>query len=143
MDLESTETADVDRLAEWPLENGMLGLRIVVPRSTPKDELRLEFESKWPDLFSFKVAVRLNVELSLEMGIGGRGGKLPDTGDTDGGGLALLDFDVEGRSTRVWSFFDCKNALKTVTLFVAFSSGSPKVVEFWFTYLASVLGGAF
>lgn len=108
----------------------MLGLRVPVPRSTPKDELRLEFESKWPDLFSFNVAVRLNEELSLETGIGGRGGKLPDTGDSDGGGLALLDLAVEGRSTLVWSFFDCKNALNTVTFLDAFSSGSPNVVEF-------------
>jgi hypothetical protein len=124
------ETADVDRLAEWPLENGMLGLRLVAPRSTPKDELRLETASKWPDLFSFSVAVRLNEELSLATGIGGRGGKLPDTGDSDGGGLALLDLDVEGRSTLVWSFLDCKNALNTVTFLAAFSSGSPNVVEF-------------
>jgi hypothetical protein len=85
----------------------------------------------------------LNEESGLEMGIGGRGGKLPDTGDTDGGGLALLDLDVEGRSTRVWSFFDCKNALKTVALFAAVPSGSPNVVEFWLTYLARAFGGAF
>jgi hypothetical protein len=76
------------------------------------------------------VAVRANPESFRETGVVGSGGKLPETGDTDGGGLALLDLLVDGLSTRVWSFFDWRNALKTKGLFELFGSGSPKVVEF-------------
>ena len=72
-----------------------------------------------------------------EIGVVGRGGKCPETGDTDPGGLVLFDLLVEGLGTLVWSFFDCRNALKTEALFTAIGSGSPKVVEFWLTYFAS------
>lgn len=91
----------MERLDEWPLVKGMLGRRSVGGPSTPKDELRLELPSKWPDLFSLNVAVRANPESFREIGVVGRGGKLPEMGDTDGGGLALLDLLVEGLSTRV------------------------------------------
>jgi hypothetical protein len=68
---------------------------------------------------------------------------LPETGETELGGLVLLDLLVDGLSTRLWSFFDCKKALKTKGLFADAGSGSPNVVEFWLTYLASELCGEF
>jgi hypothetical protein len=139
------DRAEVERLDEWPLVKGILGRRRVGGRSTPKDELRLELPSKWPDLFSLSVAVRANPESFREGGVVGSGGKLPETGDIEDGGLALFDLLVEGLglSIRVWSFFDCRNALKTRGLFAVFVSGSPNVVEFSLTYFASELGGAF
>jgi len=137
MDLLSTERAEVERLAEWPA-NGKLGLRKVDDRSILKEELRLEAESKCPDLFSRKVAVRANPESFRDMGVVG---VLEKCGE--GGGLPFVERAVDGRSTRVRSTLDCKKALKTNGLADIEASASPKVVEFWLTYFARVLGGAF
>ena len=79
----------------------MLGRRRVGPRSRPKEPLRLELVSKWPDLFSLSVAVRANPESLREIGVVGRAGKLPETGETELGGLVLFDLLVDGRSTRL------------------------------------------
>ena len=144
MDLASMDTAEVERLEEWPPPKGALGRRSVGCLSTLNEELLLELASKCPDLFSLNVAARANPESFRETGVVGKGGKFPDTGETDEGGLALVeDLLVEGLSTRLWSFFVCKNELKTKALLEATGSGSPKVVEFWPTYFASELGGAF
>ena len=138
----SIDKAEVERLEEWTLLNGMLGRRSVGCLSTPKEELRLDVPSKWPDLFSLNVAVRAKPESFLETGVVGSG-KCPDIGETEFGGLVLLDRLVVGLSTRLWSFFDCKKALKTDALLEAAGSGSPKVAEFWPTNFPSELSGAF
>jgi hypothetical protein len=142
IDLLSTETADVERLAEWPAK-GTLGLRNVGARSMPKEELLLGMESKLPDRFSLKVFVRAKPESFLEIGVVGILGNFVVLGDTEGGGLALPDGLVDGRSTLVWSTFDCKKALKTDCRGKVEDSASPKLVEFRLTYFASVLSGAF
>lgn len=99
-DFVSIDRAEVERLDEWPFVKGMLGLRRGGTRSTPNDELLLELLSKWPDLFSLRVAESAKPESLREIGV--VGGKLPDIGDTEAGGLDLLpDLLVEGRSTRV------------------------------------------
>jgi hypothetical protein len=64
------------------------------------------------------------------MGVVGSGGKFPETGESELGGLVLLDLLVEGLSTLLWSFLDCKNALKTELFCAETGSGSPNVVEF-------------
>lgn len=46
VDLASIDKAEVERLEEWPLLNGMLGRRRVGCLSTPKEELRLDVPSK-------------------------------------------------------------------------------------------------
>jgi hypothetical protein len=99
--------------------------------------------SKWPDLFSRNVAVRAKPESLRVIVVAGMLGKWDELGDTDGGGLGRVDRAVDGLSTRVWSCFDCKNALNTDDLGEMTDSGSPKLVEFWLTYFASVLGRGF
>jgi hypothetical protein len=143
VDLASIERAEVERLAECPLPNGTIGRLRVGCRSTPNDALRLELDSKWPDLFSLNVAVSANPESFLEIGVVGIGGKWTDNGEIEFGGLVLLERLVDGLSNRLWSFLDCRKALKTDALLEESGSGSPKVVEFWLTYLAKELMGAF
>ena len=127
----SIESAEVERLAEWPLVNGALGLRRVGCRSIANEELLRDLESKWPDRFSLNVAESENPESLREIGVvGGKRGNSPEIGDNDDGGLPLVDLLVDGRSTRVWSFFDCKKALNTKCFFAELGSVSPKVVEF-------------
>jgi hypothetical protein len=142
IDLLSTERDDVERLAEWPAK-GTLGLCKVGDRSMPKEELLLGMDSKFPDRFSLKVFVNARPESFRDIGVVGMLGNFVALGDTEGGGLALPDRLVEGRSTLVWSTFDCKKALKTDGRGRVDGSASPKLVEFRLTYFASVLSGAF
>jgi hypothetical protein len=141
VDLLSIERAEVDRLAEWPTK-GMLGLRIVGCRSIPKEELRLDAESKCPDRFSLKVDVKAKPESLRDIGVNGIG-KCEEAGDIEGGGLPFVDLLVDGRSTLVWSCLDCRKALKTDVRCGVFSSSSPKAVEFSLTYFERVAEGAF
>ena len=85
---------------------GTLGLRNVGVRSKPKEELLLDMVSKCPDRFSLKVAVRAKPESLRDMGVPGSGGKVTVSGETDPGGLALVDLLVDGRSTLMWLSFD-------------------------------------
>jgi len=67
----------------------------------PKEELLLGMESKLPDRFSLKVFVRAKPESFLEIGVVGILGNFVVLGDTEGGGLALPEGLVDGRSTLV------------------------------------------
>ncbi len=98
-DCESMEMAEMDRLWAWPLRKGRLGRWKTACLSMPNDELRRDFSSKWPDLFSRSVACSAKPESLRDTGVVGSGGKLNDTGDTDGGGLMLVlpDLAVCGR----------------------------------------------
>lgn len=67
----------------------------------PKEELLLGIESKFADRFSLKVFVNARPESFRDIGVVGMLGNLVALGDTEGGGLALPDRLVEGRSTLV------------------------------------------
>lgn len=58
------------------------------------EELCFDFLLKCLECFFFSVVV--NLELFLEMGVMGMGGKFIDMGEIDDGGLFLLDLDVGG-----------------------------------------------
>ena len=103
--------------------------------STPKDELRRDLSSKCPERFSRNVAA--NPESLREMGVVGIGGKFMETGDTDEGGLPLLDLLVVGRSL-FGSIFACEKAWKIGIRMQSSGSGSAKVDEFCVTHLPSV-----
>ena len=92
--------AEAERVAEWPWK-GALGLLNVGALSIPKEELRLDIESKCPDRFSRKVAVRAKPESFRDMGVVGRFGNCEELGETERGGLPFEDRPVDGRSTRV------------------------------------------
>ena len=65
----------------------------------PNDELLRAFSSKLPaDRFSFSVAASAKPESFRDIGVVGICGKLTDIGDTELGGLVLLDLLVAGRS---------------------------------------------
>jgi hypothetical protein len=69
----------------------------------------------------------------------GIGGKFIDTGDTDEGGLPLLDFAVVGRSDLFGSTLAFAKALKRGTRSDPCGSGSANVDEFCVTHLPNEL----
>jgi len=111
-----------ERLEVWP-RNGTLGL-LGTPclRSTPKDELLRDAESKWPDLFSRRDACKDRPESVREADVDGIGGKLLEVGEVSRGEGGDPVFDVElvlGRSypleyplETAGSFPACRKALK-------------------------------
>ena len=115
----------IDRLDAWPTTKGALGRLKVGFRSNPKEELLRERPSKCPDRFSRSVACNANPESLREMGVMGSGGKFPDVGDREGGGLSLVVELVEG---RCWSLAREK-ALKTSGRGAKFEPLSPNEVE--------------
>jgi hypothetical protein len=71
-------------------------------------------------------------------------GENSEVGESFGdGGEPVFEVEpVEGRSyRRLWSFLDCKNALKTGGRGANPDPSFPNIVEFKLTYLAKVLGG--
>jgi hypothetical protein len=103
----------------------------------PNDELRLDFSSKCPDRFSLRVWA--NPESLRDTGVVGIGGKFIDTGDTDDGGLPLLDFAVGGRSGLLGSPLALAKALKRGVRTELVESVSPNVDEFCVTHFPSEL----
>lgn len=95
-DCESTEIADTDMLGLCPLRKGKLGRWRGGCLSMPKDELRRDFSSKWPDFFSLKVCAK--PESLRDTGVVGIGGKFIETGEMEDCGLVLPDLLVVGRS---------------------------------------------
>lgn len=67
----------------------------------PKEEFLLGTDSKFADRFSLKVFANERPESFREIGVVGMLGNFVTLGDTEGGGLALPDRLVEGRSTLV------------------------------------------
>jgi hypothetical protein len=63
----------------------------------PKEELRLERLSKWPDRFSRRVACNARPESLHDVGVVGIDGNFSDDGDIECGGLSLIVDDVDGR----------------------------------------------
>jgi hypothetical protein len=93
-------------------------------RSKPKDELRRERLSKWPERFSRRVAWRAKPESCRDSGVVGSGGKDTEVGERDGGGLSFVVELVVGR----WSL-NLEKALKTSGRGAKFEALSPKDVE--------------
>lgn len=105
----------------------------------PNDELRLDFSSKCPERFSLSVWAK--PESLLDTGVVGMGGKFIEIGDTDDGGLPLLDLLVGGRSDLLWSTLAWEKALNTGGRTLSAASGSPKDDEFCATHFPRELGG--
>lgn len=114
---------DVDRLAECPLTNGILGRRNGFILSRPKEERRLPDPSKAPERFSLRAACNPKPESLRETGVDG---KLEETGDGtvgDGGEcrdplLCLLVVAVDGRADGLVTLVSIRcwlKALKTGT----------------------------
>ena len=116
---------------------GILGLRSVGRRSKPKEELRLEVESNWPDRFSLSVAWRPRPESLREVGVSGIGGKEPEVGEEDVGEVPRVVEAVAGRPVR-----EVAKALKTGWRGAKVESWSPNEAEFKTAYLAKEVGGA-
>jgi hypothetical protein len=133
--------AEMDRFWLCPFKKGRLGLCSGGwCLSMPNDELRLpEFSSKCPDRVSLRVCAK--PESLRDTGVVGIGGKFIDTGDTDEGGLPLLDFEVGGRSDLLWSTRALAKALNRGVRLEPGASGSPNVDEFCDTHLPKELFG--
>jgi hypothetical protein len=79
--------AEVDRDEECPATKGTVGLRKAVCPSIPKEEERRDMDSKWPERFSLRVLVRAKPESLRHIGVDGIGGKIPEFGEREEGGL--------------------------------------------------------
>ena len=126
----------MDKLEECPLI-GMLGRRSVGRRSNPKEELRLEVASKWPDRFSRNVAWSPKPESLREAGVVGMGGKEPEVGEDEVGEVPRVVEEVAGRPVR-----EGAKALKTGWRGAKDDSLSPNEVEFKPAYFARDVEGA-